>query len=114
MKKKARTYAYEKNCEMLTFYYAVFSYRIRCGMKQADAKKWACDAVTLRYNISKGRLLNIISEQNYSLSVNVPAFRERTQALINELDCANREMEDARRKNDKLISVLKECLDDAE
>ena len=113
MKKgKPRTYAYEKNCEMLMFYYAIFSHKIREGMSHADARKWACDAVSLRYNISKGRLLNIISEQNYSLSVNVIAFRERTQSLIDELTTANNEIKEALAKNEKLISLLGECLED--
>lgn len=111
-KGKPHTYAYEKNCEMLAFYYAIFSNRVRQGMNSANARKEACDAVELRYNISKGRLLNIISEQNYSRSVNIRTFREKTLALIDELRCANSEMDEARRKNDQLIALLKECADE--
>jgi len=111
-KGKARTYAYEKNCEMLAFYYAIFSNRIRRGLNAANARKEACDAVELRYNISKGRLLNIISEQNYSQSVNIGLFRDRVLTLIVDLKCANNEMDDAKEKNNKLIALLKECIED--
>ena len=114
MKKKGKTptYAFTKNSDMLTFYYALLGYGVRHGLKTSEARQHACDAATLRYNITKGRLLNIISEQNYSLSVNSREFREKTSALIEELEHANREMADATAKNKKLIALLQQCLED--
>lgn len=111
-KGKTQTYATAKNSEMLTFFYAIFGRKVRQGMKTSDARQCACDAITLRYGISRGRILNIISAQNYSLSVNVCEFQEKTTALIEELEYANLEMAEATAKNNKLIALLKESLED--
>lgn len=100
-----------RDSEIVTFFYAIFSNRIHQGMCPDDARKDAYDAVTLRYEISKGRLLNIISEQKSSRSVKQSAFMENVRCLLSELRSANDELECARERNSKLINLLEECLD---
>ena len=75
------------------------------------ARKEAYDAVSLRYGIGKGRLLNIISEQNNSQRVNRTAFRENVLMLIDDLTSANDELAALLGRNDALITLLKDCLD---
>lgn len=109
MEKAARTT--ERNSEIVTFFYLIFGHRIHHGVDQVTAKKEACDAVSLRYGISKGRLLNIISEQNNSQFVNRSAFREKALDLIEELTKANEQVEEVRKRNETLISLLKDSLE---
>ena len=100
----------EINREAVTFFYKIFSHRIREGMNPNDARNESYEAVTLRYGISKGRLLNIISQRNNSQSVNL--FRQKAVDLIKELQIANGGMQDSIQRNEKLISLLKECVED--
>lgn len=102
----------ERNEEIVTFFYKIFSYRIRGGMNPDEARKESYDAVTLRYGIQKGRLLNIISETKCSLQVNNDALRRNALALIAELQIVNKELENSRSKNERLIGLLKECVED--
>ena len=100
-----------RNGEIVTFFYMIFSHRVREGMNPDDAKHEAYDAVTLRYQISSGRLRNIISEHKNSQKDNEITLRRKAVELITELEVANKGYEAARRKNEKLISLLKECID---
>ncbi len=102
----------ERNCEIVTFYYVIFGNRVHSGMNPIDARKEASDAVTLRYGISKGRLLNIISSQKCSQNENSSAFKQNALALISELDAANEGLDALKERNTKLKSLLKECLND--
>lgn len=108
MSKGAR--AREKDGDIITFYYLIFGNRVRKGMSQAEARKEACDAVTLRYGISKGRMLNIISERKSSRSANTLSFQQNALALIDDLITANKELDAVKEKNERLIGLLKECL----
>lgn len=102
----------ERNSEIVTFFYMIFGHRIRLGEDQRVARREAYDAVSLRYGVERGRLLNIISEKNYSHSVNTILFIEDAKALICDLKSANKEMKALQERNEKLIAFLKECLDD--
>lgn len=104
--------ALEINREAVTFFYMIFSHRIREGMNPNDARNESYDAVTLRYGISRGRLLNIISQCKNSQSVNISKLRQNAIALIKELQIANGGLQDSIQRNDKLISLLKECVED--
>ena len=66
--------SHERNSEIVTFFYKIFGHRVHEGMNPDEARKQAYDAVTLRYEISSGRLLNIISEYKNSQKVNVLNF----------------------------------------
>lgn len=101
----------ERNREIITFFYLIFGHGVHLGSDPDTARKEAYDAVSLRYGIGKGRLLNIISEQNNSQRVNRTAFRENVLALIRDLDSANTELDALRERNDKLISLLQDCLE---
>jgi len=101
----------ERNGEIVTFFYAIFGHKVHQGIGPDDARKEAYDAVSLRYGIGKGRLLNIISEQNNSQRVNRTAFRENVLALIGDLMSANEELSALRDRNDTLISLLKDCIE---
>lgn len=101
----------DRNKEIVTFFYMVFGHRIHCGMEQDDARKDAYDAVTLRYGISKGTLFNIISAVKTSRKVNETAFRENIITLISDLTNVNEELNRTRERNDLLISLLKECIE---
>ena len=101
----------ERNREIVTFFYLVFGHGVHQGTDPDAARKDAYDAVSLRYGIGKGRILNIISEQNNSQRVNRSAFRENVLALIRDLDAANAEMDALRARNDALVSLLKDCLE---
>jgi len=103
-----------RNDEIVTFFYAIFGHRIHQGVEQRQAKKEACDAVSLRYGVSRGRLLNIISEKNNSHKVNFSAFRQNILSLIDDLGSANAEIGAVMERNRKLISLLKDCLEDAD
>ena len=102
--------SHDRNSEMVAFYYAIFGNRIRKGLSQADARKEACDAVTLRYGIGRGRMLNIISEKEYSLSVNDSELKKKAMAIIEELKAANEWLAPMVEKNERLISLMEECL----
>ena len=104
-----------RNSEIVTFFYAIFGHRIHQGVEQGQARKEAYDAVSLRYGISKGRLLNIISDQNNSQKVNMVAFRESINSLISDVEAANDETTEMLlstiEKNSKLLALLKDCLE---
>lgn len=99
----------DRNAEIITFYYHIFGHRLRSGIAQSEARNEACDAVSLRYGITKGRLLNIISSHKGFDNANRTAFRNNAEALINELLVANKSMEEEIERNNQLISLLKEC-----
>lgn len=101
----------DRNSEIVTFFYMLFGHRVHGGMDPDSARKEAYDAVTLRYGIGKGRLQNIISEQNCSRKVNHAAFRENVISLIDDLAAVNTELESTRERNEKLISLLKDILE---
>ena len=101
----------ERNKEIVTFFYMVFGHRIHLGVEQDEARKQAYDAVTLRYGISKGTLFNIISAIKSSRKVNESAFRENIISLINDLEGVNGELESTRDRNNRLIALLKDCLE---
>ena len=101
----------ERNGEIVTFFYAMLSHGVRQGIEPDLARKEAYDAVSLRYGIGKGRLLNIISEQNNSQRVNRTAFRENVLTLIDNLVSANEELASLLGRNEALITLLKDCLD---
>lgn len=101
----------ERNNEIVTFFYLIFGHRIHQGVDQDLARKEAYDAVSLRYGIGKGRLLNIISEQNNSQKVNRTAFRENVRELIANISSVNEELDSVRSRNDLLIRLLNDCLE---
>ena len=101
----------ERNKEIVTFFYMVFGHRIHSGMDQDDARKDAYDAVTLRYGISKGTLFNIISAVKTSRMVNETAFHMNILTLISDLSAVNEELQRNRDRNEKLIALLKECIE---
>ena len=98
--------------EIIAFFYAIFSHRIQIGMNPEDARHQAYEAVELRYEIGKGRLLNIISERKRSQKVNISSLQSRAVALISELGIVNDALEETKARNEKLIGLLQECLDD--
>ena len=101
----------ERNNEIVTFFYLIFGHRIHQGMEQDAARKEAYDAVSLRYGISKGTLFNIISAVKTSRKVNETAFRENIITLISDLTSANEELLRNMERNDHLITLLNECLE---
>ena len=102
----------EREGEIITFFYLIFGNRVHEGLNQDDARKEAYDAVTLRYGISQGRLLNIISARKCSQNANRVAFRESARTLISELNVVNKGLCAHKERNDKLIALLKECIND--
>lgn len=102
----------DRNGEIVTFFYMIFSHRVRSGMNPDVARSEAYDAVALRYAIGSGRLLNIISEQKTSRKVNLFTLQKNAKALINELRTVNEEMDETKVRNEKLMSLLQECLED--
>lgn len=109
---KNQSKSLERNSEIVAFFYLVFGNRVHKGMNPDEARKAAYDAVTLRYGIGKGRLLNIISKRKSSQKVNENALRQNAIALIEELRNANDGHDRAKSKNEQLISLLKECIED--
>lgn len=101
----------ERNKEIVTFFYMVFGHRIHSGVEQDEAKKQAYDAVSLRYGISKGTLFNIISAVKSSRNVNNSAFRENIISLIGDLSAVNEELDATKSRNERLISILNDCLE---
>ena len=101
----------ERNNEIVTFFYLIFGHRIHRGLDPDMARKEAYDAVSLRYGIGKGRLLNIISEQNNSRKVNMAAFRQNALELIADITSVNEGLDAARSRNEKLVQLLKDCLE---
>lgn len=99
-----------RETEIVMFFYTIFGNRVHSGMIPDDARKEAYDAVALRYGISKGRLLNIISEQKTSRIVNNRAFVQNARLLIAELVTANEEIDSVKDRNSKLIKLLEECI----
>ena len=102
----------DRNKEIVTFFYMVFGHKIHCGLGQDEARKEAYDAVTLRYGISKGTLFNIISAIKSSRKVNESAFRENIRTLISDLSSVNEELDSTKDRNERLISLLKDILED--
>ena len=109
---KYNTSAHHDHAEIVDFFYRIFSHRIRSGVNQDDARKEAYDAVSLRYGISKNRLLNIISSQRGSQRVNNCTLRQNAIALIGELQVVNAGLDETRTKNEWIIALLKECIED--
>ena len=101
----------ERNKEIVTFFYMVFGHRIHSGVEQDEAKKQAYDAVSLRYGISKVTLVNIISAVKSSRNVNETAFRENIISLIGDLSAVNEELDATKSRNERLISLLNDCLE---
>lgn len=102
----------EKAGEIINFFYAIFGHRVREGMNPEKARLSAYDAVNLRYGISRGRLLNIISEQKVSHNVNLSTLQHNALTLISELQIVNSGLEKTVNKNKRLIELLKECVED--
>lgn len=102
----------ERNGEIVTFFYMIFGQKVHEGQSPDEARHTAYDAVSLRYGISRGRLLNIISEQKNYRSVNKAEFRQNALSLINDLQTANRGLAAAKEKNERLIELLQDCLND--
>ncbi len=103
---------HERNKEIVMFFYYIFGNRIHNGMNPDAARKDAYDAVTLRYGIGKGRLLNIISAQRCSQDANMVAFRESVETLIENLTVMNIGLDATKERNERLITLLEECLND--
>jgi len=101
----------ERNNEIVTFFYLIFGHRVHQGVEPDLARKEAYDAVSLRYGIGKGRLLNIISAQNNSRKVNRAAFRENVRELITDITSVNEELDSVRSRNERLIQLLNDCLE---
>ena len=102
----------ERNDEIVTFFYMIMSHRIREGMNPDEARRVAYDAVALRYEISDRYLLNIISKQKVSRRAKTEELRKNAIDLIGHLQAANGGLDEAKAKNERLISLLKECLED--
>lgn len=100
-----------RNDEIVTFFYAIFGHKVHSGENPIQARKEAYDAVSLRYGISSGRLLNIIAEQRNSQNVNLTEFRENVISLIDNIKAVNDEINDTLEKNNLLLSLLKDCLE---
>lgn len=99
--------------EIVSFFYQIFGHRIRSGMDSNRARKEASDAVSLRYGVGEGRLSNIItSVRNGIQSGSMGGFRADATQLISELADANQELELAIARNNRLIALLKECMDE--
>lgn len=99
------------NSEIVTFFYSIFGHKVHQGMDPVQARKEAYDAVSLRYGISSGRLLNIIAEQNNSQNVNITAFRENVLSLMRDISDVNEEINNTLERNNLLLSLLKDCLE---
>lgn len=102
----------DRNSEIVAFFYTIFGHRIHSGLEPDEARKEAYDAVTLRFGIGKGRLLNIISASRDSRGENKMLLRQNAMQLIQELRIANSGLDAAKEKNQRLIDLLEECLDD--
>lgn len=109
---KDKTRSHERNDEIVSFFYTIFGHRVHQGMNPDLARKEAYDAVALRYGIGKGRLLNIISSKRVSQKVNNSAMTQNAIALVRELEIVNASHDAAKEKNERLIGLLKECIDD--
>lgn len=102
----------ERKGEIVSFFYTIFSRRVREGMNPQDARQEAYNAVELRYEIAKGRLHNIISEVKNKQKVNIPNLQRKAEELIRELKTVNEGLEETKARNEKLMGLLQECLDD--
>lgn len=103
----------QRNDEIVFYYYLIFGNRVHSGLPSSEAKKEAADAVALRYNISPGRLRNIISQQRIARTPNTSSFIVNAHALMDDLAVMNNELEAIRSRNDRLIALLEECIDAA-
>jgi len=101
----------ERNSEIVLFFYTIFGNRVHEGVSPEEARQIAYDAVSLRYGIGKGRLLNIISEKRCSPSVNIASFRANASALIADLYAMNDGLSSFISRNVTLIELLQECID---
>ena len=108
----AYTKGRERNREIVHFFYTLFGHWIREGQPPGDAKNNACDAVSLRYGISKGRLLNIISAQKCCPDKETAAFRCDAISLMGDLSAANAELERQIGRNKLLMELLEEYLNE--
>ena len=101
----------ERNRDIISFFYQIFGNRVHKGVPPVEARKEAYDAVSLRYGISSGTLLNIISAIKTSPCVNGNAYRQKALSLIDELNSANEELSSTIEKNNRLIELLNESID---
>lgn len=102
----------DRDNEMLSFFYLIYRNRVHSGLPPKDAKKDAYDAVYLRYGVGTRRLRNIMSMRKSFHDVNRFAFTASALAMISDLKDANKELAVSMDKNNKLISLLEECVQD--
>ncbi len=101
----------ERADEIVSFYYLVFGHRVHAGMSPTKARKEAFDAVSLRYGIGEGRMRNIMTDMKCSRNVNRSAFLENAKALAAELQNVNSELNGKIERNERLLSLLNECIE---
>jgi len=89
-------------------YYSVLKIRKSEGFPHREAKDLAYDAVELRYNISRKRLQNIISDNHDTLTCNRNMFLSDNKKLIETLEDANVYMQGFIDRNNDLLKVLRE------
>lgn len=89
-------------------YFSVLRLRKAEGMSHREAKKRACDAVELRYNISPKRLQNIIYDNHDTLTCDRYIFLNDNRMLIETLRDANASMQEFIDRNNELLKVLEE------
>ena len=100
------------DAEIITFFYKIFGNRIRMGMDQKEAREEGYGAVALRYGVAKGRLRNIISNRRSSLGEGDASFRQNALTLMDDLRVVNNGLEETIARNERLISLLKECINE--
>lgn len=101
----------ERKREIISFFYIVFGQKVHKGTPPDEARKETYDAVTLRYGIGRERLLNIISMYRGPLDGDSAAFRANAMNLISDLHTMNDGLEEAKGRNNKLITLLEEICD---
>ena len=89
-------------------YFSVLRIKMAKGHSMREAKDFAYDAVELRYNISKKRLQNIISDNHDVRRCNRDLFLKDNGILIETLEEANSDMQVIIDRNNELLKVLKE------
>lgn len=89
-------------------YFSVLRLRKAEGLPHKEAKKQACDAVELRYNISPKRLQNIIYDNHDTLTCDRYIFLNDNRVLIDTLRGANASMQEFIDRNNELLKVLEE------
>lgn len=89
-------------------YFSVLRIKTSKGFSIKEAKDLAYDAVELRYNISKKRLQNIISDNHDVRRCNRGMFLKENGDLIETLEEVNSDLMGFIDKNNELLKVLKE------